>query len=184
MIPYAQNELYKSKLDEISCIIKKAYVKHWALIDLKNEFIISNKNTWDPHPINIVRSSVLSRNYTTLAESERGAQIAVHQNSFVLQFHVETKYPSSVIILRNFINHHLLLIQNSKMSRIAMTIDEADAYERTVYFEVKTETLKLAAHAAKMKGMEKMRRALLEKQQNLQYSSGFTHSGIICTIYI
>jgi hypothetical protein len=42
------------------------------------EFIIENKNSWDPHPVNITNLTVVKVNYDTVAQSERGPQIALH----------------------------------------------------------------------------------------------------------
>ena len=178
-------DIYKSKLDEICCILKKTYLQHWALKNIEQEFIVSNKNTWDPHPVNLLKTSTLSKNYYIMAESERGPQIAIHKNSLVCQFHIELKYPQTVQILTNFIRQHLILIQNSHISKLGMKIDEAEIYEKTAYYETKDETLKIAAQVAKQKGMEKIRRALLDKHISLRSSEGYSHSGnIYIYIYI
>jgi hypothetical protein len=41
--------------------------------NVAQEFVVDNRNTWDPHPINITNMAVIEKNYQTLAESERGA---------------------------------------------------------------------------------------------------------------
>lgn len=36
------------------------------------EFVVDNRNTWDPHPVIITNLATIEKNYNTLAESERG----------------------------------------------------------------------------------------------------------------
>jgi hypothetical protein len=53
---------------------------------LPQEFVVDNRNTWDPHPINITNMAVIEKNYVTLAESDRGPQVATHFNTLAVQF--------------------------------------------------------------------------------------------------
>ena len=66
------DHLYKSKLTEQKCCIDKHYIMHWAIQGLPASFIVLNKNQWDPHPTNISNIEEVQKNYTILAESERG----------------------------------------------------------------------------------------------------------------
>ena len=36
---------------------------------LPQEFVVDNRNTWDPHPINITNMAVIENNYVTLANN-------------------------------------------------------------------------------------------------------------------
>jgi len=91
----------------VKCHVKKQYVSHWAVDGLPQEFVVENKNTWDPHPVNITNVELVSRNYDTIAESERGPQIVEHLNSLCVQFHVDPKYKESVKVLSNFIRRKM-----------------------------------------------------------------------------
>jgi len=66
-------QLFYSKLTDVKCTIKKQYISHPLMEGLPQEFVVDNRNTWDPHPINITNMAVIEKNYMTLAESERGA---------------------------------------------------------------------------------------------------------------
>ena len=52
-------------------------------------FLVTNTNSWDPHPVNITSVQAVGENYLTLAESARGPQIAEHLNTIAVQFYVE-----------------------------------------------------------------------------------------------
>jgi hypothetical protein len=45
--------LLYSKLTDVRCSMKKQYISHPLAVNLPQEFIVENKNTWDPHPLNI-----------------------------------------------------------------------------------------------------------------------------------
>ena len=64
--------LFYSKLTDVKCTVKKQYISH-ALIDgCPQEFVVENRNSWDPHPVNVTNLHVVETNYDTLAESGRG----------------------------------------------------------------------------------------------------------------
>ena len=63
---------------------------------LPQEFVVENRNTWDPHPINITNLAVIEKNYDSLAESDRGPQIAIHKNTLSVQFQIDPKYKETV----------------------------------------------------------------------------------------
>lgn len=83
-------------MTDVKCIVKKQYVSHWLFEGLPQEFIVENRNTWDPHPVNVTNLTIVEKNYDTLAESERGPQIVTHLNSVITQFHIDKKYKESV----------------------------------------------------------------------------------------
>lgn len=117
-------QLFYSKLTDVKCTIKKQYISHPLMEGVAQEFVVDNRNTWDPHPINITNMAVIEKNYQTLAESERGAQVAIHFNTLAVQFQVEHKYGDTVQILTNYVQSKLAEIQNSA-SRIDIPLDEA-----------------------------------------------------------
>ena len=73
--------IFVSKITETKCVIKKQYLQHWALENMKAEFLACTKNQWDPHPVNNVNSSHGIGTYAMLAESEKGPQIIEHKNN-------------------------------------------------------------------------------------------------------
>eukprot|EP00347_Sterkiella_histriomuscorum_P023878 403333072 len=127
------DHLYKSKLTEQKCCIIKHYMSHWALNSLPSSFMVLNKNQWDPHPINIRDIEEVRKNYTILAESERGPQIIEHRNTIAVQFHIVRRYSETVTVLQNFIKHKILEIQ--KVDRIHITLEEADLKSRMSMFK-------------------------------------------------
>ena len=84
---------------------------------------MENRNTWDPHPINVTNLGVVQENYETMAESERGAQITAHMNTVALQFHVDKKYKETVKILSNYIRHKTQQIHLK--DKLDLTLDQA-----------------------------------------------------------
>ena len=64
--------LFYSKLTDVKCTVKKQYVSHWLMKDVPQEFVVENRNTWDPHPVNITNVHNVQKNYDILAQSERG----------------------------------------------------------------------------------------------------------------
>jgi hypothetical protein len=69
---------------DVKVELKKNFMSHWCLKGVFHEFIAENVNTWDPHPINIVHSETVIKNYQTLAEAARGPQISEHFNTIAL----------------------------------------------------------------------------------------------------
>ena len=67
--------IFPSKLDEKQCYLKKTLMHHWIIEGLEKEFIISSKNSWDPHPINLTKNSQIGVNYKIIAETDRGPQV-------------------------------------------------------------------------------------------------------------
>ena len=64
--------LFYSKLTDVRCALKKQYISHPLLQDLPQEFVVENRNSWDPHPLNITNIDAIETNYESFAESERG----------------------------------------------------------------------------------------------------------------
>ena len=60
-----------AKLTEVRCRIVKLYIQHWALKNIASEFVACNKNSWDPHPVNLTKAEVGSKPII-LVESDRG----------------------------------------------------------------------------------------------------------------
>ncbi len=99
-----------AKLTEVRCRIVKQFLQHWALKHLPLEFVACNKNSWDPHPINLTKAEVGAKS-TTLVESDRGPVISTHMNTLACQFHLDKRYKETLVVIDNFIHHVLTLIQ-------------------------------------------------------------------------
>ena len=95
--------LFFSKLTDVKCTVKKQCIGHPLMEGLPQEFVVDNRNTWDSHPINITNMQLIEKLYDMLAESDRGPQVATHQNTLVVQFQVEAKYLETVRILANYV---------------------------------------------------------------------------------
>ncbi len=101
---YSTQEVIKSKITERKCTIKKEHLHHWVTIGMKREFVAINESMWDSHPIGMMTTSAYDKNYTTIAESEKGPEVIEHLNTVAVQFHIEKKYSATVELLNNFVN--------------------------------------------------------------------------------
>ena len=126
--PLEQEKLYISKLDEVTVTIKNVHLQHWLFKDVKRTFIMQNRNLWDPHPVNLTTMGSVARNYTVLAESERGPQAIEHDNTIASQFHVHPNYPIALVILKNFVEKWLRDIQIQE--KIGSDLDTANKNEK------------------------------------------------------
>ena len=104
-------DVYKSNQSEAICFIKKSYVQHWALAGLPQKFLVSAKNAWDPHPVNVTQVGLVGPNYHVLADNEKGPSIVEHKNTLATLFHIDPKHAETVQILENFVKQKTTLIQ-------------------------------------------------------------------------
>lgn len=104
-------DVFKSNIHEAICFLKKSYVQHWALAGLPQKFLISAKNAWDPHPVNVTQVRIVGPNYHSLADCERGVRIIEHKNTLATLFHVDYKHSETITIVENFIKHNVAMIQ-------------------------------------------------------------------------
>jgi hypothetical protein len=70
--------LIMTSSSDTKCELRKNFMNHWMLKGLYHEFAVENVNTWDPHVVSITNIGVVGKIYTTMAEGERGPQIAEH----------------------------------------------------------------------------------------------------------
>lgn len=88
---------------------------HYLFRNIPFEFVVPFKNSWDVHPFNFVNPM---RTFVVLAESEKGSFnypytslaamiLEASDNLIGTQFNLDRKYPETIAILRNFIEHQL-----------------------------------------------------------------------------
>lgn len=97
------------KRSEAVCRVLKQHVQHWLVKDIGlQEFLISQKNSWNLHPINVKDTN---SHFTIIAESDRSPQVIVQFNTVGTLFNINPVYPVSVKILNNYIDRMLQLYQ-------------------------------------------------------------------------
>lgn len=104
------------KHSETVCRVLKQCMQHWLVKDLGlKEFLVSQKNFWDIHAINVAD---INSKFTILAESSRSPQIIYMHNTSAILFNIDPTYPESLKVLENFVNHMLLEYQtNQKLDK-------------------------------------------------------------------
>ena len=101
--------LYLSRNTEAICYLKKIYLQHWAVQGLEMEFKVPFKNAWNVHAIAFTNPK---KSFIVLAEGDRGPQVIELKNILATQFEINTKYPSTLVPLNNFVHHKLRLIKS------------------------------------------------------------------------
>ena len=74
------------------------------------EFLVTNLNQWDPHPLNITKNHIskVQSNYDVLATTKkRGPQIVEHFNTIAFQFQISKNFPETTQLLKNFIEYQI-----------------------------------------------------------------------------
>jgi len=102
-----KEKLAKTSDKDITCRIRKAYISHWIVENVKGEFICENINTWMPHYIELTSPEVVLAFPSTIVDGEKSPQLVEHENSICLQFPIKLKHPETIKILENFINHSI-----------------------------------------------------------------------------
>jgi hypothetical protein len=60
--------------NDVKVQIKKEQTSHWLMKGLKSrEFLVTNLNQWDPHPLNITKNHIskVQSNYDVLATTNK-----------------------------------------------------------------------------------------------------------------
>lgn len=97
--------LHAEKRTETVCRVLKQYVQHWLVKDIGlQEFLVCQKNSWDIHAVNVCDKNSC---YTILAESDRSPQVITQSNTAAVLFNIDSNYPQSTKVLKNFIEHML-----------------------------------------------------------------------------
>lgn len=109
---FRDESVFVSNCSEARFHIMKMYSTHWVNQGLGfGDYLAYCGNTWDVHPIN---ASSEENCYTVLSESDRGPMVIALNNAVCTQFHVNAKYPSSMLILRNFVNHYMSIMHSAR----------------------------------------------------------------------
>ena len=112
------DRVYVSQMNECSCRILKQYIQHWLSdrLGVSNrqykEFVVPCSNAWDVHPVNTNETENI---YRVFAESARGPLIILQKNAVCTQFHVNPKYPETVLLLENFVKRMCEKIYTEKV---------------------------------------------------------------------
>jgi len=135
--------LFISKNTESICYLKKSHLSHYLFQLIPFEFLISNKSSWVIHTFTFVNSK---KAFTVLAETKKGACIIDMKNAIGVECEISDKYPCTILLLRNFILHHLKMIKafnrNSEDSIVNFYYKSFDPLhekeinkKKTVFFE-------------------------------------------------
>ena len=109
---FRDESVFVSNCSEARFRIMKMYSTHWLNQGLGfGDYLAYCGNTWDVHPIN---ASSEENCYTVLSESDRGPMVIALNNAVCTQFHVSAKYPSSILVLQNFVNHYMSIMHSAR----------------------------------------------------------------------
>ena len=73
--------LFFQKATDVKCYVNKNVQGHYLFKDTPPEFIVDSNNLWDPHPVRTTNINIVKQKFESMAESNRGPLIALHQNS-------------------------------------------------------------------------------------------------------
>lgn len=111
--------VHAGKRSETVCRILKQYVQHWLVKEIGlQDFLISQKNSWDVHAVNV---GDFNSHFTVLAESDRSPQIMCQHNMAGVLFNIDQNYSVSSKVLQNFIEHMLEKYQKEQKLDIPLS---------------------------------------------------------------
>lgn len=79
------------------------------------EFLAPLKNAWDVHTFSFTNPE---KTFIVLAESRTGPMIIEFPNIICTLFDINSKYPSTLIPIKNFVLHTLKQIKSSTISQL------------------------------------------------------------------
>eukprot|EP00002_Diphylleia_rotans_P033523 TRINITY_DN7138_c0_g2_i3.p1 TRINITY_DN7138_c0_g2~~TRINITY_DN7138_c0_g2_i3.p1 ORF type:complete len:709 (+),score=127.36 TRINITY_DN7138_c0_g2_i3:87-2213(+) len=145
----------KPSFGELGCHKTKKHVQHWIFDQMfQNNFLIGVERTWDLHSPR--RNQVIS----ILAESKAGLELIEYGHMIGANFDVTPKYPHSVQMLRNFIQHKTQLMKK---------YDRLEFVSQRLYQTACSEGLQINAG---MMGIYKQKRAELANQDDSSSDDG------------
>lgn len=89
---------------EAICRLKKHEYSHWLFTGVNPEFIVASKSRWEIHPFSFIDPSKVC---AVLAESKSGAMIIEYRNIIGVQFEIQKRYPTTLVIFKNFLETKL-----------------------------------------------------------------------------
>lgn len=128
----SSQKVITSKITERKMVIDKYYLHHWVLKSVPTPFVASNESLWNAHDVELSSTSALEVNYERLVDSSKSHEVIAHKNTIAMQFHIDKKYHETIVILDNFIDHNILLIQEK--GKIHMMIEEAENLVRSMMY--------------------------------------------------
>ena len=82
-------DIFKSKVNETICYIRKINLQHWMFEDIKRQFLVTYKNAWDPHPVNISKIHLVGQNYHILADGESGPMVYLYIYIYIYIYYID-----------------------------------------------------------------------------------------------
>lgn len=159
---------YLSKSDEEFCIVKKVYVQHWALQNVRSEFKIPFKSYWDVHDFNFINNN---KTFSVLGETKYGPQIIYFATYCVAtQFNICHKFPETVQILRNFIVQKIADLTSYSSNITNVEMDSIKQKSNAAIFE-----LALDQHDGKIGNTNATKRLNIIKTRHNTSSDNFHH---------
>lgn len=101
-------QVYVSNRSEMKCRVLKQHIQSYLTQGLSvsaiqfKAFLVPSPGGWDVHPIN---SSDQENIYQVIADGERGPMIITLKHIVCTKFHIEAKYPETIVVLTNFVVH-------------------------------------------------------------------------------
>ncbi|CAD8196616.1 unnamed protein product [Paramecium octaurelia] len=106
--------LSKNKNTETVVSIRNVYLQHWAFKDIESRFLAPLLNRWDVHNFQFNNAE---KKFICLAESDEGPSIIEYPKALACMFEIDTKYPFTNTLLKNFVQYAMYNIKVSNSSK-------------------------------------------------------------------
>mmetsp|Transcript_32700 Transcript_32700/g.28966 ORF Transcript_32700/g.28966 Transcript_32700/m.28966 type:complete len:253 (+) Transcript_32700:630-1388(+) len=120
------------KISDRVCITKKEFLHHWLLEDIPGQFVASHESLWNVHEVALGTTSAYEVNYNIIVDSEKGPEVLQHKNTVATQFHIDKNYECTTKIMKNFVDFHIMKIQEK--GKIHLMIEEAENLMKTLMY--------------------------------------------------
>ncbi|CAD8121629.1 unnamed protein product [Paramecium sonneborni] len=114
----------KNKNTETVVSIRNVYLQHWAFKDIESRFLAPLLNRWDVHNFQFNNSE---KKFICLAESDEGPSIIEYPKALACMFEIDTKYPFTNTLLKNFVQYAMY---NIKISNSSKPFDSIENYHK------------------------------------------------------
>ena len=167
LFSHASQNIVTSKVSERKCVVKKDFLHHWIFDDIPDQFVASNESVWNVHEVKLASNSAYEVNYNILVESEKGPEICEHKNTIAMQFHIDKHYECTIKILKNFIEHHILMVQEK--GKIHMMIGEAENLMKNLMYTK-------GPHTSRTSRSQTKRRSKMDQDEVMEHKANATNS--------